>query len=949
MGASTPKGAAKLYQVLKGYKIPFYTGQDLSKVQASCRILTDQELATSQLSLMDSTVTDIRNIITKRVDLFLASFYARMKRIRSAETVVSLADDAKHDYKCLEKLVSLLLDEGLTICSICPSNAKGETKMESQMAFTSEDGKCPRYLKKHFCILQIAEGALDFEDFDDEMLKYMEVHIRCKEYLHLFIAICQLAYELRGYCDLGGYYDYTNSYPLFSVILTYAKIFNLMNPTGKPRIQMVQKVKDLLQRSDMDYHSDSYQLYMQALDLVFKDVREGRLRYIRQMNKTYKICQEYTNKGYSSDMLYFSLKGSGQSRRTGINISLLSSIKEIDYHIEDDRVKQFDLFVGYKSKYLKRDSAQLDEELTVEFCRILGINNPGKFKIRIIHIADNPTQDRCSFIHVSGKDSLKANRNDSSDDHDVGRNKVRRWTFQWSLETTDERQGIFGSDFSNATDMCDQQFTHKVIAFLYNDIIADFWDYCSTMPKSLQNRSTLAIVEEFGKNRSIDESEFIEKYGVPFIEEVIQTSGQPQGLLGSFEIFSLCHHFLFLTAIKLLDIAFEHQGLHRHPCRDAGEETYVVIGDDSVAQTIYPEKWYQDNNLMEPLIDEESGQIVDEITVFQKTYYELCKNLAGLEINATKCTSCHKDDNFAEIDLANVTVRNGQFFSPIPFRLAMNLDGSFDSGFSIATWFLERNMGLEDRAHRVISYWINKLPENKREAYSNLIYGGYIPYLDGLTKYSEEVTYSEFESLVLQFCVLQNYVELSVLGPLLKEHEHIITSQNLWEVARTRFSKQMYHEIWDQLDLVPGHKIEELLLINAEILEALKETQLFTDIDERIIAASLSSRAASRDQLFEVILEYNELKKVLNSLGNYQDFENQQDNIRKLLPDLSYFQRELDRLGNDFLIRGSTKRQRDKTQLFRNVLELWFCYESSEMMTSFRDLREKQAGKPDAP
>lgn len=849
---------SKLYGYLKGYETSCYTGAPKSEVANSIFELLADELSVLFSDTDQALLKQIQNKIAKQVDAYLTKYFERMRKLKTSIIVRDVADKAKADSSQLSKLMSLIVQGESK-----PMDCLGIGIMSTNTVKSVRDicDGCPYYLKHRFCILY----QNSVEDEEDTQLDAELFDFKLPESVHLALAMLMLANSL--ITNLGvDLNKLTTYYMLFNHILVCSKVFELMNPSGEARQEQIDNAKSLLTCAPLDRNSDSYQKYLNVLYSVFEDVREGKKPYIKAMSRALIRNKEFISSPYDPEEdAYYSLKGTGQSLYTGIHESIVSSSLEVDYY--RDLFNEFDAKVGFVSHY--KDKGDLDITQDLIYCiRTIMINNPGKFKGRIIHIFDNPIQDRANFIQRRTKSILASLLNDSTVEQDNGREFLRLKTLEWAVENSaDKKIGIYNFDFSNATDTLDQYFQWEVLNFIFGPEVANFWDTVSKLPKYIQN---------------VDGT--YERYD--------QSCGQPQGGLGSFNAFALAHHFIFLMDMKIL--GFEHY---------TADEFYAVLGDDSTCNSIEPEIDYYDPE--DPQYDSEG---ISRSSI-EMLHMDICTQFAGFKVNYSKSESAHWDSLEAKLDFAKVTYRNGQFFSPIPFRLAMNYGKSHDAQLAVAIWRGERN---EVNATKFMDLILRKVNNTTVTA---IVKCGLLPYLEPFT--DKSIEFNNAWLARVRYCSTVSHLNMMLACLTIADHTRDWADIDTFDRALSLLFTPKQIELANDTD--PNHKVFQVIERNEEILSLLKNIYSFEDQDDQILALLLSPLSASfanNDEFVDQLISLSRTSKILKLASKDSSVD-----VSTVFPDFdSNYSLQMRRFANQFVTRGIAKKPREEVVLFRSVL-----------------------------
>jgi hypothetical protein len=858
MAISTPKssrGSDKLYGYLKGFETAQFTGSSKSEVIKSIHDLLQDECSVL-LPGNTEVIHQVSTYVVPLIDRFLTQFYSRMQNITNPFKVKDLADKAKKDSKSLSHLVSLVV-QGNSTPMDCLGYATLNSKFEVNNVIDICD-KCPYYIQHKFCIiyeLVDEDGSIDGSMFQ---LLIPESRFLVQSILRLMHILIKQGIELNSLVDY---------YMLFNHILTASKLFECMNPSGEARRQQMLETIDLLTGTPLNTKDEKYQFFDQILELVFNDIREGKKKYIKDIKKALDDNKDFINSKYDEQNdCYVSIKGTAQVGYTKRNQSLVSSAFEVDYY--KDYFTEFDEYVGFHSYYIERGEFDLEKDKL--FCiRTILINNPGKFKGRIIHIFDNPLQDRANYIHRRLKAVLDSMRCDCTSNQGKGRDFLQAITGTWFLtKNKQDKEGIYAFDFSNATDTLDQHFQERVLEFVFGPVIAKFWTQVSRLPKFYQDPVSHEMI----------------KYD--------QFRGQPQGGLGSFDGFALAHHFIFLMDMKLLGMEDTYSW-----------DVYRILGDDSICTTAQPEFELYDPSTA--WIDPEGVKRSE----FERIHIAICNDFAGFIVNYDKSDAVHWDSDEAKLDFAKVTYRNGRFFSPIPFRLAMRYSRNNDSKFAVAIWRGERHESSS------IAFMDKVLSHYNNELITNLVKCGEIPYLaifaDNTSRNSAWLARVRYSYIISSLIIC-----LSSISVKDKDRDYLQNMDTFVEAFDKIFGKQ------DQLCLdkiPPRHKVFNLIERNEEILNSLKELCSFNEEDERMISLLISP--AFKGDISSEVQEY------LITLAHTQKIlclakENKDIDVSLIFPDFNMsWKSQILQFENSFVTRSTTRRPVEEVVLFNSLID----------------------------
>jgi hypothetical protein len=833
----------------------------MAKVLTSmCELVRDEiklELAQSEINVQERELKPIWN----KVESFLRAFYTRMERAKNANAVKDLADRSKESTHQLEDMISMVLSSDYTeeyLFMLTKNN--GEYNTDSAKIITEV---CPWYVN-HKCLFATT-------DCNGSMANHVEIALQVSCYKYILHAV---VYITRLLVSKGiGISELDNYHFIYQCLMAVCHIYELMNPSGEVRRKMEDDAIELLTQQPISYSTPEWCRNDQLFEDVKKDILTGNQPYVREFKLALRRARYELNKEFSSSDFYMSMKSSGQKGYTSQKYSLLSSGWEVDIHKENPEVIEFDNLFKYQSAYIEPSN----KEKPLVSIRTIGINNPSKYKIRVIHIADNPIQDRCGIIHRGLSRLLSYLPNDCTKDQERGRKFLKNLTQDWYLSDYNDRIGIYCTDFSNATDTVDQLFTHKVLELVYgNEVVANFWDYVSNLDKI-----------------------FIHADGT---EEVYhQSCGQPQGVLGSFDIFALCHHILFLMDMKQM-------GLEKY----RASEFYHILGDDAVYNSILPERMFL-----------EEGFSLDEMGIrrssLEMVHFEKCKHYAGFKINYDKSASAHFNSRFATLDFAKVTFRNGQFFSAIPFRLAMKYSHRWEDKFAVALWRGERGEGFHKE---FMDYVIARSPDP--DLYGAIIRCGEIPFL---VAFADHNTYDEQFCDRLKYCYilssLTGGLSFTIINDGDRERAGYGSNYDQFNASlKSLFTTRV--DDFLELNLPDEHKLMQAWYDNADIVDALQKIYETSDFDDRFITMCVSSFLGHLDEeSLRLIYEVGAFNDRFNKYKTHPEYLSE---LREDFPkfgDNNIDMKKISLLSNRFLTRGITNRPNEESYIFRNMIILF--------------------------
>lgn len=762
-----------------------------------CSILEQFEddaraLGFSQI-LESETMPVIRQVVQKFIGLTMKNM---TKAKYDSAKAASLADKMKEDDKLAQSLLQ----------SIFSNITREDGSWLNNLVYTPNGcvgysicSSCPYYLKSKICLIGQRElfGETYQEIVFDERFNLSSSVLMVRLLFNVF-------HYIVTHIDMKDLIRYK---VLLEDLQTVMGLYKSMNPTGDVIRQQEDKLLGILTRPKQELSVDEEALWLGIIESVKEDILYSQKPYVREMQKCRSTIQKEMAIGYQNSDYYMSMKatpqtveGKGKKRK-----SLLNSVLERDTFLEHPATQAFDALVGYQSHYVKVTPTRARAIITML------IQNSGKFNMRGIHLAENAIQDRCNFLHRIWSKGLHSMSTDCSRNQDNGRRFARLLTMRWYLSNADRKIGIYCLDFSNATDTMSQEFQEDILAFMSDPIIANYWGMLSRAPK-LFIRSDLSEVR------------------------YTQIAGQPQGLLGSFDAFSIAHHFMMLMTMKFC-------GLEEYD----SVEFYRILGDDSILNTIEPEIDFPDDLVLE-------------------TYKRIC-TFANFTVNDDKGVYTHHHSPYALASFAKVEFMNGTNFSPTPYRLAANyltpnIERTQVNQIAVALW--RGNVGYPGysefldvvTAKSQWGPWVNKA-----------LRSGMIPYFECFRDPSKE--FSEEQKARAEYCLSLSILNSTMMSILMGDRE--LNEDNPKESFHS-FDDLFEYFPEEDLDAVPiGHKINLVLDSNARIDKFYADVLSLDNLDDKCLrlASELITRGVSKDYSDELvnlleIVQVHELIKQCN-------------------------------------------------------------------------------------
>lgn len=471
---------------------------------------------------------------------------------------------------------------------------------------------------------------------------------------------------------------------------------------------------------------------------------------------------------------------------------------------------EFDEATGYTSHYNKRYKPK---NARFPWVITIHIPNPGKYKTRAIHLALSAIQDRCNYIHHRLAALLSRLPSDCT------REQTRGISFILTLTDPYRREGqaysILAYDWSNATDRLLQKFQEDCLGLVFDEKVVKFW-------------------------HSVSSCEKIFKFKDHGERSYHQANGQPQGLLGSFEAFALAHHIMMLVTMYMS---------HRTEYR--ASEFYRVLGDDSVLTSI-------------------STDLTNEVG---ECYCQVC-HWANVKVNRTKSTEILAYNSNALIEFAKVYAYNGEYFSPVPFRLATQCGKpSCDYySFAAALWMQRHGGNRKNWISGLIDKYYPKQEENKIAR--NILFSGFIKSYADLGPEFQDIEmlqsdYALFCTLGYLYSSIKSSFCYSMLSDKAKEKLGSKTIKEEIDALEALLPKDLEH-LLDRLE-DNDHKFLIALQANQDREDLIKA--LFNDLNSdqcKLLAATLQLGDEFTSTVREIVDLYNTVLEFPKTIDIYR-------------------------------------------------------------------------------
>ena len=724
----------RLYQKPKYYKIPGlpgalvwnpnFTGPTYEEVIMSIDIRNEGIPNLMQYEYLKEVVKNYKQKFAK-------SFYVKLSKM-GRKIDESFVDACKVREKDLVKVMEEIIttDNFSDVFIVTQTKSKPNEKPRVKHLDLLEDVK---YCPKDFHLYRQNE--------DEEIIDVFHNQSQPNCYGSLFVAMFVVASACRAERRDGDPDVYSGLRQLALSIIEIARLYNETNPDEKAWRKQEDNTYKLLTTEIELIPKEEFDKIQAVFIETLSDIKEGKLPYVQDMARAIRATARYCASPFNDEDYYYSSK-SDPARIRGFRYkqSLIKSMVETD----PLRGCPFDDAVGYHSHY----NTVEPEGYSAPWIQTIHIPNPGKYKTRAIHLALSPIQDRCCYIHnrlARVLDSIPS---------DCTKGQERGQLFAITVTDANYREehgmnSVLAYDWSNATDKMAQPFQEECLRLVFPEEVVQFWHTVSSCEK----------VFRFKDGSS---------------KRYIQVTGQPQGLLGSFDAFAFAHHVIMLMTMNLSD-------------RKGQKPTdfYRVLGDDSIISSIS----------------------YDPANRVGDAYCAICA-WANMEINRSKSTEITHEDKVALVDFAKVTVLDGEYFSPIPSRLANRIGSPKGDYYALsgALWLSKHGSNQNVWIRQLIDYYYQGEEENRLAHL--LVESGILPSFRQVGFQKDEIFDSE-EGLKLAVVYCYSAIKSSMLSGMLGD----VDKENLSEVnekeqedALLSILPEDLHEVWDKIEDI-DHKI----------------------------------------------------------------------------------------------------------------------------------------------
>lgn len=743
-----------------------YDGPSKSQVYDSFRNLYSDLIDDLDPFLNQASLPLIENWLSK----FLDGFWKQSKACQSGREVKELADLCKERRNDLQSVVASFIS-----------------------------GKAPAFPGDFYVVIDHPEKLDNLHYYPNSfkaLLSYMEELQEVMSFVELknspgfYVYLHKIVFHLISSFDISEEEYEQNKEKiiiLLNLALSLGQVYEHMNPTPEVMEEYGQTLLNQLRQESKDPSYEFWSLFEE----VAKDIDAPLTKENRYVHDIIRARRKFRKRGipkFKDSDYYLTAKASTSTvtvngKRIKLN-ALYSSIVEDDPIKDDPRVQDFDNLIGYQSGYLEK--YEIRNCISVEVRNVITqmITNPGKFKPRGIHVGCNAIQDRCKYLHRISAGFLNNIESCCMKQHFNGVKFLKKVTMP--SYRNEHRNNVFVSDFSNATDTLNQQFQCKVIEVFFNETFANFWEFISTLPKTFRH--------------PLDNH----------LEDYIQNTGQPQGLLSSFDAFSDAHIYLICMLMKKFNLTDVELS-----------EVLAIVGDDSVVS--YP--------------SELEFNSVDGYTFY--TFHSwLCEQVSLIK-NESKTGKSFFDEqgNYSHevLDFAKISIQDGVFVTPIPYGLAsayMNKPGFTD--LQVYLWLNSKGILYKELAYkRILKAFYNK--PDQLMAVSSVMSSGEIPFLEN---FQDERLFSSIDSSirgVSLYAFYLNQLEHTFLSSILSEsRKNELNTQNFLDKSLDSLEEDFYQfnsNLGDLVRILPdNHKYNIMITKNMQIAKDISDLlELGTD------------------------------------------------------------------------------------------------------------------------
>jgi hypothetical protein len=774
-------------------------------------------------------------LIGQWISKFLKGFWKQSKACISGQEVKALADICKARRNDLARVVSEF------IAGKAPAFPGDYYIIEKNPVKLVSLNYYPNSFK----------GLLNYMEELQEILSFLELSQPPGFYVYLH----KILFHLIASFDLTED-DYeknkTKIILLLNLTVSLGQVYEHMNPTPDVMESYGLDLLNQLRQESKEPSDDFWSLFKE----VAKDIHSPptpKNRYVHDIIYALRKLSHHCDTHFQYKDYYLTAKAATSKvtidhQNIKLN-ALYSSIIEYDPLVGQPAIDAFDNLIGYQSGYMKKFDIPQEVngkclETEQQFVITQMIPNPGKYKPRGIHVGCNSIQDRCKYLHRILAFVLNSISSCCMNQHFRG--------VEFLMEVTrpsyrmENQNNVFVSDFSNATDTLNQEFQCQVIKVLFNDTYSEFWRFISKLPKTFRHP----------KDNTLEPYE--------------QMTGQPQGLLASFDAFSLAHIYLICMLMKRFHL--EQRELSK---------TLAIVGDDSVVS--YPSGLE---------LEESEGH------TFYTFHSWLCEEVSLIK-NESKTGKSFFDGNgnysHEILDFAKISIQDGEFVTPLPFGLAAayaNKPG--DTDLQVYFWLNSKGVTYKTLVYKkLFNAYYKQL--DQLIAASSVLSSGEIPFLE---KFQDEEVFNSIDSSirgVSLYAFYLNQLEHTFLSSILSENrKDCLQSENFLNESLASLEKDFYNfnkELGTLIPMLPvQHKYNVMLKQNMQLADDIQTVLDVKDNKEDLIGLLTILTTDEYSALFKQMLTFKEgIDKSLEENSEdiwqyfcYQDFSFYNDLSRSL-------------------------------------------------------------------
>lgn len=629
-----------------------------------------------------------------------------------------------------------------------------------------------------------------------EVVDVVVIHDRPKSFACLFRAVTML-YKMLW----DNYVDpkcQKICYQIALQLVSVTKIGGFFNSTDKEKVEFLDKAYDRLtkDRSEEFKIFEGRDLYdiLSDPEMVKRDIirrtydlphfkgltldnlAKGTLNAIRRRSTKahtsmcwgplYKSLKsiDLNNVKYSPDDLYVSMRANPAKWPSGIIVkkngkkyipheAFIKSAFETDVL----NVPEFDQAVQYCYKY-----NDFGGKYNGWVHSVICIDNPNKYKPRIIHLFLNCINDRMMLFNNLGQRRHKVDQTLCTEDHQIGRDFTRKVTSPaFRSQEWMEDASAFMADWSDATDNIRQDFQLEVIEALYGPVYRKLWEAVLKIP----------FVMIYPNNM--------------LVREGIQINGQPQGAPGSFTAFSDAGEVLFMML---------HNALC---CKHRIEDLLMEVGDDSIYISL------------------------DDPECIASDIYSIICNWAGIKLNASKSKILYARQPVWSAEFCKVSSSNGEYFSKIPHGLFFNFNRSEADWFATVNWCqtygYEVRRYLDDMLHKKYGEFADTILTSFKRGWSK----GFKVFEDDLVKMSLWT----YRDILFYVCFTVNHIRSMLVDCFFDERTQrrmLRNKEDPWKSCHDLFfNKEVFDTILETIN--DNHKLVSIMENNFQANEILSQ------------------------------------------------------------------------------------------------------------------------------